>query len=257
MKVLIKKLLREGLKSLSEENLKDFYNRFKQTNFNSNFIEQHFKNPNFELRLVSEGGVKFVNFDEGERNKCETNSFKFIKSMVKLNDHRYYPVSGWAFMESTTYFEHFWVYDAVNNMFMDISPLIGDKPYAYGGVINKNINDEIMNAEKVFDVSFFKSKGMSTLFASCEANTSNPKLDSYKVSNDSYESKLFNYIANTAKYSNLNNLIKKENISNLEQLKSLLPELENNMDNARSNRDFDLFNELITQINILYKNIYK
>jgi hypothetical protein len=225
MKDKIKKLLREGLEILSEENLKGFYNRFKETNSNPNFIEQHFKNTNFELRLVSEGGVKFIDFGQSERNRCETNSFKFIKKMIDSNDHRYYPVSGWAFMESTTYFEHFWVYDAVNDMFIDISPLEGKYPYAYGGVINKNINDEIMNAESVFDVSFFKGKAASSLYASCETSPSNPKLDSYKTSSDSYDSRLFKFISTNPKYSDLNKLIQGANVSNLEDLKTLIPDL--------------------------------
>lgn len=249
MKEKIKKLLRESLNLLTEENLEAFYNRFKQNNPNPEFLDNHFKNPDFELRLVSEGGVKFIDFGQSQRNKCETNSFKFIKTMVESNDHRYYPVSGWAFMESTTYFEHFWVYDAVNDMFVDVSPLEGDYPYAYGGVINKNINDEIMNADSVFDIGFFKGKAGSSLYASCETNPSNPKLDSHKVSKDSYDSKLFNYIANTPKYSDLNKLIQGANVSNLEQLKSLVPDLKKGLMNARSNRDYDLFNNLIQQIN--------
>lgn len=248
MKEKIKRLLREGL---NKETLKNFYDRFKETNSNPTFLSNNFKNPNFELRLVSEGGVKFVDFDKGERNKCETNTFSFVKAMVEANDHRYYPVSGWAFMKSTTYFEHFWVYDAVNDMFIDVTPLEGEHPYAYGGVINKMINDDIMNADSVFDVSFFRGKTTSSLYANCETNVSNPKLDSHKHSKDSYESKLFKYIANTSKYSDLNNLIQSSNISSLEDLKRVLPDLKNSMINSRNNRDFDLFNKLIQQINVI------
>ena len=253
MKYVIKKLLRENLE---RETLNGFYNRFKQTNSNPNFLDNNFKNPDFELRLVNEGGVKFINFGQGEKNKCETNSFKFIKQMVMSNDHRYYPVSGWAFMKSTTYFEHFWVYDAVNDMFVDVTPLEGEYPYAYGGVINKNINDEILNAKSVFDIDFFKGKVASSLYASCEANKSNPKLDSFKTSGDSYESRLFNYISKTEKYSELNKFIQDNNINSVTELKSLLPRLEDKMMSVRNNREYNLYNTLIDQIKALQHNIY-
>jgi len=250
MKSLIRTLLRENL---NEEDLKGFYNRFKQSNSNPNFLDNHFKNSEFELRLTSEGGVKIVKFNQGERNKCETNSFKFIKTMVEANDHRYYPVSGWAFMESTTYFEHFWVYDSVNDMFMDVTPLEGELPYAYGGVINKNINDEILNAKSVFDVSFFRGKVSSSLYADCELNTSTPKTDSYKTSNDSYDSKLFDFISKNQKYQDLNDLIKNEGISDLIELKALLPKLERAMSVVRNNREYSLYDKLIQQIKSLTK----
>jgi hypothetical protein len=252
MKRLIKKLLRENLNG---ENLRDFYNRFKQTNTNPNFLENNFKNPNFELRLTNEGGVKMVNFNQAESNRCETNSFKFVKTMIQNDDHRFYPVSGWAFMKSTTYFEHFWVYDAVNNMFLDVTPLNGEVPYAYGGVINKDINDEIMDAESVFDVSFFKGKTSSSLYSNCESKPSIPKIDSFSSSKKSYDSKLFDYIAKNSKYHDLNELIKNNNISNLHELVKLLPKLKESMMQVRNNKEYNLYDKLIRQIKSLMKEV--
>lgn len=254
MKDLIKKLLREGLEG-NNESLRDFYNRFKQENSNPEFLEKSFKNPDFELRLTHEGGVKEHYYHYGQPNRCETNTFNFLKRLVERNDHRFYPVSGWVFLESTAYYEHFWVYDAVNDMFLDVTPMNGDLPYAYGGVINYNINDEIKDADNVFDVDFLKGKAHSSLYAKCETNPSTPKLDTYKKSTDSDEKKLFNYIAKSPEYSELNDLIKQRHIENFNELKSMIPRLNNYLETVRNNREFNLYTKLIKQIEALDKKI--
>jgi hypothetical protein len=248
MKSLIKQLLRE---SLNKESLTDFYNRFKQTNPNPNFLDNNFKNPNFDLRLTDEGGVKSYNFNHGEYNKCEKNTFLFIKNMVSKNDHRFFPVSGWAFMESTTYFEHFWVYDAVNDMFLDVTPMHGNLPYAYGGVVNYNINDNILNANNVFDVPFLKGKHGSSLYSDCEINISKPKLNKYQQSNNNSEERLFNYINTSSKYSDLNQFIKDNGINSLSELKSKINVLNKKLETVRNNREFDLYTKIINQIEAL------
>jgi len=51
--------------------------------------------------------------------------------------------------------EHWWIYDAKNKQHIEISPMNDDKPWLYAGVINYEINDEILNSSEVFRVGFF------------------------------------------------------------------------------------------------------
>lgn len=232
--------------SLSQESVKDFYDRFNNKR-KSTFLIDHFKNPNFELRLTHEGGVK-VDDACGMYNRCETNTFNFISNKVKNGDHRYFPVSGWAFMESTTYFEHFWVYDAVNDLFLDVTPMHDGKlAYAYGGVINKDINDEIVNAEKFSDVKFLLGKHFTSLYADFIDNESNPKLNSY-VAKDNHEEQLFDFIENSSKYSELSYLIKSTNSYSIKELRLLIPKLKEMMYNVRNNKEYVMYDKLIKQI---------
>lgn len=250
MRKLIKQKLREGLEK--QESLKDFYDRFKKTNENPNFLENNFKNPEFELRLTSEGGVKKMETCYSEKNRCETNTFNIIKQYVKNDDHRYFPVSGWIFLDSTSYYEHFWVYDAVNNLFLEVTPL--DKlGYAYGGVINKNINNEILNAEKYSDVRFLLGKTGHSLYQKHIDNDSKPKLDRYNQSEQTYDEKLFNYINKTPEYESLKIFVNSEGIDNLVDLQRTLPKLKELQSNTRNNRDYDYFDLIIKQINGLIK----
>lgn len=251
MENLIRKLLKEELNGY-RESPEDFYHRFKEAQNGSTFLDDSFRNPDFEFRLTHEGGVRAHKYDCGMRNKCETNTFNFIRGRVINDDHRYYPVSGWAFMESTTFFEHFWVYDAVNDLFLDVTPMHDNQlPYAYGGVINKNINDEIKNADSYQDVKFLLGKVGSSLFHKFKDKPSNLKLGSFEDGTSNGDSKLFNYISKTPAYSDLNQFIKDYNISDTSELKNYLGKLKDLQLTVRSNREYDYFGKLIKQIQSL------
>lgn len=222
--------------SIQEETVQVFVDRFEIENSNSDFLKNNLKNPNFRLELVHDGNVKIKEYKHSIDNKCELNVFNFIKQMVKLNNHRYYPVSGWAFLKSTTFFEHFWIYDAVDDLFLDITPIDGELPYAYGGVVNFNINDDILNAKKYTEIDFLKGKAYHSLYK----NNSLPIEQSRKD--------IFDFINNNEKYKDLSSFIKVNNITNIEELKKYVIKLENIRDNVRNNRDWDYYTNLINQI---------
>jgi len=229
-----------------KETLEEFYNRFEIENSNPLFLKNHFKNPNFRLELTHDGDVKIRKYVRSIPNKCETNVFYFIKDMGKLNNHRYYPVSGWAFTESTTYFEHFWIYDGVEDLFLDITPMTNGLPYAYGGVINYDINDEIMNAENFDDIDFLKGKAGRSLYHKYMDNDTRPEIRNPKKSQT-----IFDYIKTNEKYKDLSDFINDNNISDVEELKSYLYKLESKRDTVRNNRDWDYYSSLIDQIKYL------
>jgi hypothetical protein len=241
MKGLIKKLLREGLNKLDDE-LNYFYNQVNLKH--NNFLFNSFKNPNFELRLVDGGGVKNLNY--GRPNKCETNVFRFIKDKMFYNQYHYYPVSGWLFSKSTSFFEHFWVYDEINDLFLEITPLKGDFPYAYGGVINKTINNDIYKANNFYDIDFLKGKADNSLYRNFEDQEPTPKLSKYISNNDTIDDKIFNFIKNNSEYSNLNNLLNSEfpNINSIKELKNVLKYIDNKLDKTKSSHEFKYFDEL-------------
>jgi len=106
-----------------------------------------------------------VNFDDnyyGKKNKCETNVFDFIKYENLLhNKTHYFPVGGYLFegytFEKSFPIEHWWIYDSKLNIFKEITPPINkNNTTCYTGIINYNINNDIYNSKKVFDVDFFK-----------------------------------------------------------------------------------------------------
>jgi len=242
MKSLIKKLLRENLRQ-KEETTEEFYNRFNETNPNKEFLENNFKNPNFELRLTHDGGVEMKKCGMSNYNKCETNVFKFIQINLKNGIERYYPVKGWAFLNSTTYFEHYWIYDEVTNLFLEITPLDSNKlPYAYGGVIYKDINDEILNANSITTLRFGAND-------SYDDNPSVPDFDIKTVKKDN----LFNYVMTNNTYSDLKNFINSydNKITSIEGIKNLINPLEVLQDNARVNSQFNYYTKLIKQIRLL------
>jgi hypothetical protein len=255
----VRRVIQEEIsKVLSEkETVNQFYDRFKENNkdkLNFDFLDDSFRNPDFELRLTHNGGVKYVDNDWCDYNKCETNTFKFIKHKVSQDDHRYFPVSGWMFGESATnYIEHFWIYDAVNNLYLDITPMkSGKMPYAYGGVINKNINNEILDAKTVWDVNFLKGKAMDSLYDSDKE--SNLKLNNFKSNEVQGDEALFRYIHSSPEYKDLSNLIGTRKINTIDELKPIADNLKKLKDASRpspSSREVDLFDKLINQINAL------
>lgn len=230
----------------NKETLEEFYNRFKKQNINPDFLINNFKNPDFILKLTHDGDVKTKKYYKSESNKCETNVFNFIKDAMEKNIHHYYPVSGWAFLESTTYYEHFWIYDDMNDEFIDIT-ITSDLPYAYGGVINKNINTEILNANKYNEINFLLGKTGNSLYNNYTSNASNPKL-----TNNTKQSNL-EFIHKNNDYKDLSQFITDNNIHTLKELTDMLPKLEELLYNTRNNRDFEYYNKLITQIGNLKK----
>jgi hypothetical protein len=226
----------------SNETKEEFIIRFEKNNSNPNFLKNNFKNPNFRLELTNNGNVKIKKYSCSLPNKCETNVFIFIKNMVKINNHRYYPVSGWAFMESTSFFEHFWIYDSMENLFLDITPMT-ELCYAYGGVINFDINDDILKAQKFYDIKFLLGKSDKSLYIDYQDNDS----DTLKVKEKSNSDK-FNFIHKNEKYKDLSNFIYDNNIENLENLKSYIHKLKIKQDLVRNNREWDYYNNLIQQI---------
>jgi hypothetical protein len=225
----------------AKETVEEFIERFEKENSNPNFLNNHLKVPNFRLELTHDDNVKLKRDYCSLPNKCETNTFNFVKDMVQMNNHRYYPVSGWAFLESTTYFEHFWVYDASEDIFLDVTPMGKSIPYAYGGVINFNINDDILNAEKFNDVPFLLGKTGSSLYKKYEDSETLPIAK--KQNTD-----ILDFIHQNKKYEDLSEFIQNNNIDNINQLKGFLPKLENERDNVRNNRDWDYYSNLIEQI---------
>lgn len=94
----------------------------------------------------------------GEANKCETNVYKFIKKAMEHGEDWYYPVGGFMFdHESYTPCEHWWVYDSKKDEHIEVTPLVERITIqAYGGVIEKNINYDILKSNSVWDIDFFK-----------------------------------------------------------------------------------------------------
>lgn len=229
----------------TSETIDEFCTRFENENSNPTFLKNNFKNENFKLLLTHDGNVKIKKYNSALPNKCESNVFNFIKNMANLNNHRYYPVSGWAFLESTTYFEHFWIYDALDNVFLDITPMSDKLPYAYGGVINFNINDDISKADKYNQIPFLLGKTANSLYTNdlYKTNTS--------VDISTKTQTLFDFIYKNVNYKDLSAFIKTNNISSIEELEKYIPKIQNIIDNTKNNRDYDLYTKLLNQIKYL------
>jgi len=247
---LIKKLLRESLKLRENvESRKDFFERFKLKNSNPSFIEDSFKNPEFDFRLSNGGGVVSHNYRSGMRNKCERNVFNFIKNTAR-NSNRYYPVSGWGFLQSTTYFEHFWVYDSLKDLYIELTPMENEQNgmlYGYGGVINKEINDDILKAENFFDVDFLRGKSSQSLFK----NFSDKETNINSISDRSNTPDLFDLIKSHQGYTELKKFIDSEGITSVDELKGEVRRIKNVMDTVRSSREYNFFENLLKQIQSL------
>lgn len=96
--------------------------------------------------------------NDGQPNRCETNSYEYVKGKSLNGEGNYYPVAGFMFVNQSLHpIEHWWVYDKTANSFIDPTPMEGKPPICYAGVINFNINDEIAQSNQVFDINFFKS----------------------------------------------------------------------------------------------------
>lgn len=112
------------------------------------------RNPIFSDPFVAipKGEMNYMYDPNSVSNACETNVFKFIKN----NSDEYYPVAGWLIYYGVA-IEHFWLYKKSDNKFYDITPLRDRQyPLGYIGLIDKNINDDIVKANSVWDLEFFK-----------------------------------------------------------------------------------------------------
>ena len=128
---------------------------------NKNLLKKASKLSNFAF--VVPGKDKYKYSPVGDKNRCETNSWKYTKreadySDMMEEDTRYYPVAGYMFTELLTPVEHWWIYDSLTKTHIERTPL-SEIPVAYAGVIENSdkLIDEILKSKKCFDVNFFKS----------------------------------------------------------------------------------------------------
>jgi hypothetical protein len=153
MKELIRELLKEGLFDdiPDEDFIRAYKSKINQTY--DNLLDKGERNQNYLFLL----GKDVVYNPIGQPNKCETNVFNFIReSLLKGNDS-YYPVGGFGFDGRTLFpFEHWWIFDTVSNKSIEITPMSGEKPRCYAGVINKDIQNEITKVNSIWDIDFFK-----------------------------------------------------------------------------------------------------
>jgi hypothetical protein len=226
----------------SKETPQEFYNRFNKENPHPEFLQKSFKNPSFQLRLTHEGGVKIKTSYECEHNRCERNTFNVLKKLIKDGSNRYFPVSGWAFLKSTSFFEHFWIYDKLEDVFVDVTPMTGGYPYAYGGVINFDINQEIMDAEVFSDVKFLLGKHGTSLYHKFEDQECNPKFHTRK------QMDMIDFIHNEPNYKELSDFTQKQGITTFDELIGKVPKLYEILEKVRNNREFDAIYKLLDQI---------
>lgn len=153
MKTYIRKLLREGLfDSIPEEDFIRAYSNKINEKYDSLLIKGA-KNQNYKFILGNK--IKKVNF--GDPNKCETNTFNFIKQRLAEGEDYFYPVGGFGFEGPSLFpIEHWWVYNKRSNEFWEVSPLHGEGFRCYAGVTNFEINNEIREAKYFHDIFFFK-----------------------------------------------------------------------------------------------------
>lgn len=148
--VTFSKFINENIDS---KKIIDLYKNRINSEYN-NLLKKVEEVPNYIFLLGSE--MKYL--ENGKANKCETNTYEFIKKQIISGIDYYYSVGGFLFTpESLTPIEHWWVYDSKNDIHLEITPIIGEKPWCYAGIINYNINDKIVQSGNVFDVDFFLS----------------------------------------------------------------------------------------------------
>ena len=93
----------------------------------------------------------------GEPNKCETNTWSFIKEKLEQGETNFYPVGGYMFIgQNLNAIEHWWVYDSDSKQFLEVTPGEGVNPRCYAGIINTQIQNEILNSKYFYDIDFFK-----------------------------------------------------------------------------------------------------
>ncbi len=153
MKVLIKKLLREGLfDSIPDEDfIRAYSNKINQKY--DDLLTKGTKNKNYHFIL----GNKIKLITGGAPNKCETNSYMFVKQKLEEGHTDFFPVGGFGFEGQNLFpIEHWWVYNKTDNQFLEVTPLHGEGFRCYAGITNFDINDEISKATYFHDIDFFK-----------------------------------------------------------------------------------------------------
>lgn len=153
IKETIDKILSESIAEINSEQKQDYYNQINQKY--DDLLVKAVNNPNFVFILNNEMENKdYI----GDYNKCETNVFNFIKTKLKEGCNQYFPVGGFVHIEKHNLkpIEHYWVYDKKSNKHIEITPITGFEPTCYSGIINFDINSEILKARNYYDVDFFK-----------------------------------------------------------------------------------------------------
>jgi hypothetical protein len=110
------------------------------------------KQPKYKLLFNQDITYKPI----GNKNKCETNVYLFIKEKLSKGMHHFYPMGGYMFVGNFTPIEHWWIYDQKNNEYLEITPIGSETAKCYAGIINFDIQNDILNSNNVFDVNFFK-----------------------------------------------------------------------------------------------------
>lgn len=146
----IKQRLRETLETNPKERLVKMLDDKMIAHNKPAIFTKTLTDPKFSIIMPNE---IVVSPQQGcEPNQCETNAWL----VVKKNPEIYYPVGGFI-IERTTPIEHWWVYDIKQNKHVDVTPLHPMSEISgYIGVINTEINNDIIESNKFYDVDFFK-----------------------------------------------------------------------------------------------------
>jgi hypothetical protein len=174
---LVKKELRKVLNEVvnSDDTIQDYIDRYREEAKVKDFLDNNLKYSNCILKFAKDVVKHRPKYSIPQSNKCETNVFDFIKSdalTYKFDKYRenitqqrytdvkerYFPVSGWIVTENYYLIDHFWIYDSVDDVFLEITPLRegNHKIDLYCGAINYNINDKIREVNKHYDIPFLK-----------------------------------------------------------------------------------------------------
>jgi hypothetical protein len=112
-------------------------------------------NPNF----VVIPSRKMQNSHTGKPNKCETNTWEYIKDIItKTPDikDKIFPVAGYQVTYGGSLVEHWWIYNKILDQHYETCPFLPSELLGYIGIINYDINDDIVNSSEVWDIDFFK-----------------------------------------------------------------------------------------------------
>ena len=248
----------------TQEEREAFYNRVNDNDGpHKNWLEKAFKNPNFELRFVKDGGVKTKKTPYCTPHKCETNTFDFIRMSIENDDDRYYPVSGWIFYDDGVFYEHFWLYDDLTDKFVDITLNDDDmnQHYAYGGMINKDINDEIKTMDTKRGLHKFllgKIWDTGAAYRGYEDLESTPKLGQHKSKGEDNFTIAMDNINNNPRYDNLNKYLQNNaHIESVTDLEELVFKIDRYIDNIKNVKEYDYYTKLTKQIEGLIRLIKK
>lgn len=153
IKETIDRILSESIAEINSKQKQDYYNQINQKY--DDLLIKAVNNSNFVFLLTDE----MNNMDYfGDYNKCETNVFNFIKSKLQDGYNQYFPVGGFlhSLRNNLHPVEHYWVYDKKLNKHIEVTPISGSEPTCYSGIINFDINNQILKAKNHYDVDFFK-----------------------------------------------------------------------------------------------------